>query len=150
MIEGISNETDRGSCRQSQSSPESPSDILKTIFIKTHSNQYPSDGGSHAVGPRVGLAANHMGSKLRVLVMENKQNARYPRRKRFSFQAYLNAKIVRVSKKTEGAWEGCMSIPGYRRWVRRAREVTMTAVDHGGKRVRNALPAGLDAFGRVQ
>ena len=87
----------------------------------------------------VGLSANQVGLNLRLLVMENQNNMRYPRRSSFPFQAYLNARIVRYSKQTEGGWEGCLSIPGYRGWVRRSKKVILEALDPNGKRIRRVF-----------
>jgi peptide deformylase len=91
----------------------------------------------HAQG--VGLAANQVGSVLRAFVMENKGSARYPRRDAFPLQAYLNPRIVRYSKAQVSDWEGCLSIPGFRGKVPRAREVVLEAFTPEGRKVRKAF-----------
>ncbi len=87
----------------------------------------------------VGLAANQVGDNRRILVMECKGNKRYPNRPRFPLQAYLNARIVKYSKKAVEDWEGCLSIPGYRGMVPRSESVTFEALTLGGVKVRKTL-----------
>lgn len=87
----------------------------------------------------VGLAANQVGDARRAFVMECHGNKRYPRVASVPLQAYLNARIVRYSKSTELGWEGCLSIPGYRGLVRRAKQVTFEAVTPEGQRVRRTV-----------
>ena len=87
----------------------------------------------------VGLAANQVGDGRNILVMECKGNPRYPNRPAFPLQAYLNARIVKYSRKKAEDWEGCLSIPGYRGLVPRSYSVTFEAVTLEGKKVRRTL-----------
>jgi peptide deformylase len=87
----------------------------------------------------VGLAANQVGQKSRALVMECHGNRRYPRVTSFPLQTYLNARIIRYSKAAERGWEGCLSIPGYRGMVPRAKEVIFEAMTPGGQKVRRTV-----------
>ncbi len=87
----------------------------------------------------VGLAANQVGDGRRILVMECRGNKRYPGQPHFPLQVYLNARIVKYSKKTQEDWEGCLSIPGYRGLVPRSYSVTFEALTLGGNKVRKTL-----------
>jgi peptide deformylase len=87
----------------------------------------------------VGLAANQIASAKRAFVMECRGNKRYPRVASVPLQAYLNARIVKYSKATEMGWEGCLSIPGFRGMVPRAKSVTFTAVTADGRKVRRTV-----------
>jgi peptide deformylase len=87
----------------------------------------------------VGLAANQVGVNERVLVMECDSNKRYPKVDSVALQTYLNARIVKYSKKLEKGWEGCLSIPGYRGIVPRSKSVTFEAMTPDGKKVRKTI-----------
>ena len=87
----------------------------------------------------VGLAANQMGWKVRVFVMECRANPRYPKAAFFPLQVYVNPRILRYSRAVEKGWEGCLSIPGYRGLVPRAKRVTMEAMRPDGRKVRKTF-----------
>ena len=87
----------------------------------------------------VGLAANQVGVNERVLVMECDSNKRYPKVDSVALQTYLNARIVKYSKKLEKGWEGCLSIPGYRGIVPRSKSVTFEAVTPDGKKIHKTI-----------
>jgi peptide deformylase len=87
----------------------------------------------------VGLAANQVGADKRALVMECAGNKRYPRVASVPLQTYLNARIVKYSKKLEKGWEGCLSIPGYRGIVPRSQSVTFEALTPDGKKIRKTV-----------
>ncbi len=87
----------------------------------------------------VGLAANQVGQNARIFVMECRGNKRYPRVASFPLQTYLNARIVSYSKATEKGWEGCLSIPGFRGVVPRAKSITFEAVTPEGEKIRKTV-----------
>lgn len=74
--------------------------------------------------PGVGLAAQQVGVDLRVCVM------------RVDDRLYevVNPVIVHRSGE-EGAWEGCLSVPGFRAWRLRAEHAVMTGRDRRGRNV---------------
>jgi peptide deformylase len=74
--------------------------------------------------PGVGLAAQQIGVDLRVCVM--RVDAR--------LYEIVNPEVVHRSGE-EGAWEGCLSVPGYRAWRVRAEHAIMTGQDRTGRRV---------------
>jgi len=47
----------------------------------------------------------------------------------------INPVIEVVDPATEGGWEGCLSVPGLRGWVERARHIRYTGYDTDGRRV---------------
>ena len=87
----------------------------------------------------VGLAANQVGRSLAAFVLECESNRRYPDAGRIPLALYINPKIVECSQRREEDWEGCLSIPGYRGRVPRAREVTFEALNERGELVRKAV-----------
>ena len=87
----------------------------------------------------VGLAANQVGRSLAVFALECQSNRRYPGQKPIPLALYLNPRIVEHSKDEEEDWEGCLSIPGYRGRVPRAKEVTLEALTPKGEKVRQKV-----------
>lgn len=87
----------------------------------------------------VGLAANQIGLPIRAAVLENRTGARYPSSDSFKLERLLNLRIVEYSKKTEEDWEGCLSIPGYRGLVARAKWVIYEAMDETGRKFRRKV-----------
>jgi len=74
--------------------------------------------------PGVGLAAQQIGIDLRVCVI------------RVDDRLYevVNPEIAHLSGE-EGAWEGCLSVAGYRAWRVRPEHAVMTGRDRHGRRV---------------
>ena len=80
----------------------------------------------------VGLSANQAGRGIKAIVLECRSNKRYPARPDFPLQIYLNPSIVKYSGAKSLEWEGCLSIPGYRGLVPRARQITLRALSANG------------------
>jgi peptide deformylase len=80
----------------------------------------------HAEG--VGLAAPQVGVSQRVLVIDTKEEG--ARR-----HALVNPEIVAVSRETERASEGCLSIPGLEEVVERPGAVEVRGLDPSGEPV---------------
>ena len=74
--------------------------------------------------PGVGLAAQQIGIDLQLCVIRVDDEL---------FEV-ANPEVVHVSGE-EGAWEGCLSVPGYRAWRVRAEHAVMTGQDRHGRRV---------------
>ncbi|MFN8630668.1 MAG: peptide deformylase [Chloroflexota bacterium] len=74
--------------------------------------------------PGVGLAAQQIGLDLQLCVI------------RVDDQLFevANPEIVHLSGE-EGAWEGCLSVPGYRAWRWRAEHAVMTGQDRHGRKI---------------
>jgi len=50
--------------------------------------------------------------------------------------ALINPRIVAHSEERVGGWEGCLSVPGRRGWVRRYRQVEVAYLDRRGRQQR--------------
>lgn len=87
----------------------------------------------------VGLAANQVGVDLKLIVLECAANPRYPGAEAVPLAVYFNPRITGRSGQGERAWEGCLSIPGYRGVVARSREITFEAVTPEGRKVRETV-----------
>lgn len=74
--------------------------------------------------PGVGLAAQQIGLDLQLCVIRVDDRL---------FEV-ANPRIVHLSGE-EGAWEGCLSVPGYRAWRLRAEHAVMTGQDRHGRAV---------------
>ncbi len=72
----------------------------------------------------VGLAAPQIGVARRVIVLEVDDD----------LVMLANPEVVE-SQGTEVAWEGCLSVPGYLGLVERPVEVTISGLDHSGRKV---------------
>lgn len=77
----------------------------------------------------VGLAANQVGIRKRLIVVDPHEEGVQPR-------ALVNPRVVAEGAETERAEEGCLSIPGLREVVERTAEVTVEALDLDGEPVR--------------
>ncbi len=95
--------------------------ILKDLRQALHS--YSVDGFT-----AVAIAAPQIGVSKRIFIVEDQSKDRdaLP-----SFVA-INPKIVKMSKKTKEAGEGCLSIPDYYGLVKRSTNVTLRAQDENG------------------
>ena len=87
----------------------------------------------------VGLAANQVGRPLQAMALECASNRRYPEAEAIPLEIYVNPKILERSRETEEDWEGCLSIPGYRGRVPRAKEITFEALTGSGQPVRKKV-----------
>ena len=89
-----------------------------------------------------GLAAPQVHVPLRVVVFQapgERDKGALSERESFDHTAPLtvliNPVIEVVDSATEGGWEGCLSVPGLRGWVERARHIRYAGYDTEGKRI---------------
>ena len=87
----------------------------------------------------VGLAANQVGGNRTAIVLECASNRRYPYRKAFNLEIFINPRIIQSSKEMFLDWEGCLSIPGYRGLVPRSTSVIIEAMEINGRRIRKTV-----------
>lgn len=85
----------------------------------------------HANG--VGIAAPQVGNTGRVFIISSHPNARYPDAPGIKPTAIINPEIVSKSEETVKGWEGCLSIPGIRGLVPRAKTVRARYTTRDGK-----------------
>lgn len=78
----------------------------------------------------IGIAAPQIGWWVRVFCMGIRgSNDRYPGADPIPFRYWINPRIVSKSREFCYAWEGCLSVPGMRGWVRRPARVTVEGWD---------------------
>ena len=73
-----------------------------------------------------GLAANQVGLLKRIIVIQTEKGP----------QAFINPRILNKSKETEIGEEGCLSFPGIRLNIKRAKEVLIEALNIEGEVIR--------------
>ncbi len=79
-----------------------------------------------------GLAAPQIGVSLRVVIFGVEANPRYPEVEPVPTTVLINPEISVLDETEEGAWEGCLSVPGLRGLVYRPRRIRYTGVDPQG------------------
>lgn len=84
----------------------------------------------HANG--VGIAAPQVGRTERIFIISSRPNARYPDAPEMEPTAIINPEIVSMSEETVRDWEGCLSIPGIRGLVPRAKTLRARYVTRDG------------------
>src|SRR5512144_3128343 len=64
-----------------------------------------------------GLAAPQIGVNLRVVIFGVDHNPRYPDAESVPYTELINPVLTPLSDELEDGWEGCLSVPGFRRVV---------------------------------
>jgi peptide deformylase len=86
----------------------------------------------------IGLAAPQVFRSLQLAVIEfDPSNPRYKKSKISTSQPLLilfNPKIKVLDKKLQAYWEGCLSVPGLRGYVRRPRKIQVEFLDQDGEK----------------
>ena len=81
-----------------------------------------------------GIAAPQIGVNLRVVIFGGGgPNPRYPDAEFVPDTVLINPQIELLSDEEEGAWEGCLSVPGLRGWVPRRVHLRYRGVDMEGR-----------------
>lgn len=84
----------------------------------------------------MGIAAPQVGNSERVYILWSRPNKRYKDVPKFGPIAIINPKILKASKKIEKSWEGCLSIPGIRGLVPRAKSIDVSFMTREGEKLR--------------
>jgi peptide deformylase len=79
-----------------------------------------------------GIAAPQIGVSLRVVIFEVTENPRYPHVAPVPYTVLINPVITALDDVEEEGWEGCLSVPGMRGLVPRARRVRYQGFDLAG------------------
>lgn len=82
----------------------------------------------------VGIAAPQVGRSVRLFIMAPKPGPRYPDAPEAEPFAVINPEILRSYGDVQKAWEGCLSVPGYRGLVPRHETVDVAYLDRHGVR----------------
>jgi peptide deformylase len=81
----------------------------------------------------IGLAAPQVHESMRLAVIElSPENSRYPGHGEHPLMVLFNPKVTVLDSSLQGAWEGCLSIPEVRGWVKRPRKIQVDFLDLGG------------------
>ena len=95
----------------------------------------------------VGIAGTQVHAALRIALIEVRgAQPRYPRAPEIPLTVLINPEIVERSAETVEDWEGCLSVPGLRGLVPRARALKVRALDRSGEPVELEVE---DFFARV-
>ncbi len=70
-----------------------------------------------------GLAAPQIGVNLRVVIFGAEKSSRYPDAEEVPETVLINPSVTVLDEAIEGAWEGCLSLPGLRGLVPRFRNI---------------------------
>ena len=89
-------------------------DEVQAIADKMQHTMYENEG--------IGLAANQVGIKLRIIVLDVSEEKNQP-------YQLANPEIIKISEKNNTCEEGCLSIPNLRFDVKRPEAVTIKAID---------------------
>lgn len=81
-----------------------------------------------------GLAAPQIGVSLRVVIFGIAGNPRYPGVEPVPTTVLINPGLTVLDAEEEYAWEGCLSVPGMRGRVGRARHIRYAGHDASGQR----------------
>jgi peptide deformylase len=80
-----------------------------------------------------GIAAPQIGVSLRVVIFEITENPRYPHVAAIPYTVLINPIVTALGAQEEEGWEGCLSVPGMRGLVPRARRVRYQGLDLAGE-----------------
>ncbi len=80
----------------------------------------------------VGLAAPQVYEPLRIFIIASRPNSRYPKAPVMEPAALLNPEIIWASDEKVKAWEGCLSIPGFRGFVPRSTKIGVKYLTRSG------------------
>lgn len=89
-----------------------------------------------------GLAAIQIGVPLRIMIFGFEANARYPDVEPIPVTVLINPQYEVLDDAKVGGWEGCLSVPGMRGFVRRYARIRYSGVDQFG----NAITREADEF----
>lgn len=90
-----------------------------------------------------GLAAPQVHVPKRVVVMEVRENPRYPDAPEVPLSVLVNPRVRPLTDQRIGVWEGCLSIPDLRGLVPRVAAIELEALDRHGR----ALRGRFEGFG---
>lgn len=82
----------------------------------------------------IGLAAPQINEPLRLAIIEvDGGPSRYGDIPQLPLSVFVNPKIDVINPDREGYWEGCLSVPGLRGFVRRPQHIQVSATDMDGE-----------------
>lgn len=87
----------------------------------------------------VGLAAPQIGISKQIVVLEVNHNKRYPRAEFIALDILINPQIINLSQQIEADWEACLSLPGLRGRVPRAKQISYQAYNRAGELMKHEV-----------
>ena len=82
-----------------------------------------------------GLAAIQIGVPSRVMIFGFESNARYPEVAPIPFTVLVNPEYDVLGEEKAGGWEGCLSVPDMRGFVRRNARIRYRGFDQNGAKI---------------
>jgi len=79
-----------------------------------------------------GIAAPQIGEMSRIVIFGINKNPRYPDVEPVPTTILINPEIEILDETLEDAWEGCLSVPGFRGLVPRYKSIRYTGYDQNG------------------
>ncbi|MBX4198405.1 peptide deformylase [Candidatus Parcubacteria bacterium] len=101
--------------QQAQEVPSVHDPAIQTLIEDMMATCEEADG--------VGIAAPQVYSPFRVIIVASKPSPRYPNAPMMKPMAMINPNMEFIGDEMEEDWEGCLSIPGLRGKVRRAKRI---------------------------
>lgn len=80
----------------------------------------------------VGIAAPQVFDKRAVMIIASRPSPRYPNAPEMEPLVLINPKVIQSSEETVKDWEGCLSVPGLRGFIRRATWVEIEYLQRDG------------------
>lgn len=100
---------------------------ISSIVQDMYDTMYSLDGA--------GLAAPQIGIFKRIVIFCVEENPRYPDTETVPDTVLINPTIEVINPEQEGAWEGCLSIPGMRGFVERPSCIRYKGFDMAGNSI---------------
>ncbi len=113
--------------QQAQPVTEFDSEFLHTLVADMKDTMLDSGG--------VGLAAPQIGESVQVVVFGFEHSERYPDAPAIPWTVLINPELEMLGDESELGWEGCLSVPGLRGEVPRARRLRYRGYDVLGQRI---------------
>lgn len=96
------------------------------ILLKDMENSMRHYGG-------IGIAAPQLGISKQIALIELLGVNRYGQEINLPLSVFINPKIEFLDQEVQGFWEGCLSIPGLRGYVKRPRKIKVNYMDEIGQ-----------------
>lgn len=100
---------------------------LHTLIQDMFDTMHAADGA--------GLAAPQIGVNQRIMIFGVETNPRYPDVDGVPTTVLINPECEVLDDTTAGFWEGCLSVPGMRGYVRRPAHIRYLGFDETGARI---------------
>lgn len=123
---------EKGHKALAQKAKEVPKDLFGTAKLKDIVNRMSASLRTTEHG--VAIAANQIALPYRIFVVRGFVLEGKERSDEDADRAFINPKIVKLSRKKELMDEACLSVPGYHGTIKRALQSTVRAYDEEGIR----------------